>query len=372
MQIALVLSATFIVVALWGVLGKASTLNKPAGLIVTALPILIVSYGYVSDSAINFGWAIACTLAAYVGLVIAALLGSRPTRESRVPSDAAATISRICGIAVTLGIGAIGVMFAAVMIAYFSELNTRWVCVGIVLTGLAVAVGGAGRAIMARIALGTAIAAAVMLVVLGFIVGDPGGVTNPDVVLPGPQTWPAIGYLIAIMLIAIAYPALRRTDVSRARLITAASIAAAISLVSVIGMLMIGGGSVDMPALILIIFPVYTPAAASAVICVFLGIGGTVLVALSLRWTFNELSWLFPSKVEEDLAQDIHEFKPWWAVLSGSALLALAILQPSPAILCTVTALPAAISLLAMLTVRRTADEAPAAPAEEISADTTT
>ncbi|MEI2728118.1 MAG: hypothetical protein V9E85_03310 [Candidatus Nanopelagicales bacterium] len=165
--------------------------------------------------------------------------------------------------------------------------------------------------------LGTAIAAAVMLVVLGFIVGDPGGVTNPDVVLPGPQTWPAIGYLIAIMLIAIAYPALRRTDVSRARLITAASIAAAISLVSVIGMLMIGGGSVDMPALILIIFPVYTPAAASAVICVFLGIGGTVLVALSLRWTFNELSWLFPSKVEEDLAQDIHEFKPWWAVLSG-------------------------------------------------------
>ncbi|MBZ4251901.1 hypothetical protein LAJ57_13430, partial [Streptococcus pneumoniae] len=84
-----------------------------------------------------------------------------------------------------------------------------------------------------RIALGTAIAAAVMLVVLGFIVGDPGGVTNPDVVLPGPQTWPAIGYLIAIMLIAIAYPALRRTDVSRARLITAASIAAAISLVSV-------------------------------------------------------------------------------------------------------------------------------------------
>ena len=109
MQIALVLSATFIVVALWGVLGKASTLNKPAGLIVTALPILIVSYGYVSDSAINFGWAIACTLAAYVGLVIAALLGSRPTRESRVPSDAAATISRICGIAVTLGIGAIGV-----------------------------------------------------------------------------------------------------------------------------------------------------------------------------------------------------------------------------------------------------------------------
>ena len=148
MQIALVLSATFIVVALWGVLGQASTLNKPAGLIVTALPILIVSYGYVSDSAINFGWAIACTLAAYVGLVIAALLGSRPTRESRVPSDAAATISRICGIAVTLGIGAIGVMFAAVMIAYFSELNTRWVCVGIVLTGLAVAVGGAGRAIM--------------------------------------------------------------------------------------------------------------------------------------------------------------------------------------------------------------------------------
>lgn len=104
----------------------------------------------------------------------------------------------------------------------------------------------------------------------------------------------------------------------------------------------------------------------------FLGIGGTVLVALSLRWTFNELSWLFPSKVEEDLAQDIHEFKPWWAVLSGSALLALAILQPSPAILCTVTALPAAISLLAMLTVRRTADEAPTAPAEEISADTTT
>jgi hypothetical protein len=132
---------------------------------------------------------------------------------------------------------------------------------------------------------------------------------------------------------------------------------------------MIGGGSVDMPALILIIFPVYTPVGLAAVICVFLGIGGAVLVALSLRWTFNELAWLFPSKVEEELAQDIHEFKPWWAVLSGAALLALAVLQPSPAILCSVTALPAAISLLAMLTVRRTAEETTTAPAEEVPAD---
>ncbi len=337
MQIAFVVAAALVVVALIGLLGRVT--DQPARMsqiVVYALPLGIVSAGYAASTGITLMWAIVAFAAVVVGALLASRLGPQRALVATDDAAGAAGLGAAAGALITLGLAGVGVIWAANLVASFSALNRYIIAGGIVAAGVAIAVGGAALKALSRTVLFLVIIGAVAMAGLGYSTGSPAGLTSPEIPLPAPSPAIAALYALGIVLIGAAYPLLRATGAVRGLKVGIGGlIVAAVCLTAVLGMLMLYGGSFSLPSLVINVFPGYAPMSLSAVICALIALIGAVLAGVGIR----------AALIDVDVVMTAQR-ATWRTVGLGVVVFIIAVLAPTPDWIVLTLSLLAVVSLL--------------------------
>lgn len=243
-----------------------------------ALPAAILAFGYAAANGMTLMWAILCALAGAAGLLAGSLARNAGSAGSPLGSAASSLVAA--------GVGAAGVLFAVDLITAFTGLNAIAAAAALALTGFAIAVGGRAARSLNRIVFGAAIAGVLATLVAAIAIGSPGSVTSPLLTVPSLSLVPAVGYLIGIALIAAIYAGSpSRPDASappRSRAISAV-VAALMSLVGVLALLMLAGGAFALPAMVFNLIPAECPVWLCIAVAALSAAGGAIFAANAIQ-----------------------------------------------------------------------------------------
>ncbi len=329
----------------------ARSVDSRAGIargVVYLLPAVILAFGYAAGHGLTLLWAVLSAVAAAVGL----LAGSLARGSGHGGSALAAAGSSLAAAAV----GAVGVLFAAGLITAFSGLNPIACAAALTLAGFAIALGARAARSLGRIVFGLAIAGVIAMLAVAIALGSPGSLISPQVTIPSLSVVPAVGYLIGIVLIAVVYAAApSRPDASadrRSRAI-AAVVAPLIGLAAVAGMLMLAGGGLELPSMVLNLVPVVLPVGASAAIAAAAAIGGALFAGNAIRAGQSGIAQAFPNAAAR------HGSRVVLLAATAVGLFLITALAPEPGILVAILGVIALSALAAAHRSRGASNDAP-------------
>lgn len=355
MEIAATVAVVVTSLALWAVLGHPRQGSLAISqLIVYALPIPIAAFAYAAANGMNLAWAIGAALAAAIGIVISGVLGAPKWDIAQPENLGAASVVVTAGMVITIGLGLVGVLWATELIGAFSFLNLNMTSAAMLVGAIGVGLGTGAMRGLSRIVLVGSIVCAIGMLVLGFFLGAPAGLTSPLVPAGPVPPLAGLGYLAAIVVIAIAYPVLRNVGTEdRSRVAISGVIASLICLTIVIGILMLYGGAFTLPSLVINVFPVYSPTLLSMVLCAGFAAIGAGLGGVAIRRALADLSHLLPSLGREDAPAIVARRMAIAAVVIAAAMYLLAVLAPSPSWIVGPLSLLAVGSLVAEVIIAR-------------------
>lgn len=359
MVIAIVLGIVATGVALIGLLGRAT--SGPARisqLIVYALPLGLVAYGYAASVGITLGWALVAALSAVLAILAGGLMGHQPAVSDQQTRPGAAGLNLVCSGLISLGLGAITILWASHMIAAFSYLDRNVVGVVLVLAALAFSVGGRSVVGMSRTVVVVLIIGAVGMLAVGYLLGDASGLGDPLVPVPALNSADAILFAIGVIVIGAGYPVMRSAGANnRGRVVVAAIAVGLISLVTVVGMLILYGGAFNLPSLVMNVLPVYTPDEIGAVISALLALISTVIAGATIHTAARYVGIVHPKLL---VASDRTLGSPrlWVNVVLGVVMVLVLWLAPTPSWIVGFMAVVAVVNRCAESMITRAAKRA--------------
>jgi len=353
MTVAIVLGVVATVVALIGLLGRKQTGEAwPSQIIVYALPLGIVAAGYSASIGINLGWTLVAGLSIFLAVLAGGLMGQHPALADRESKPVAAGLNLALTGLISVGLAVIVLLWASHLISAFSYLDGFWVRIVLVGAAVAYSIGGRSSIGLSRAILVLIIIGAVAMFGIGFIAGDTSGLTSPQVPVPPLSPITAILYAVGVVIIGAGYPVLRANgNHNRSRVWTAAVVVALIVVVTLVGILMLYGGSFQLPSLVINVLPVYSPPVVSAVICGMLALISTVVVGAAINAAAGSAAQIEPSWY--DHADEHPTPRRLVAIVLGIAVLVVAWLEPTPQALVAVLAVLGFANLLAERVIRR-------------------
>ncbi|MFZ1670541.1 MAG: hypothetical protein WAT65_06290 [Candidatus Nanopelagicales bacterium] len=353
MTVAIVLGVVATIVALLGLLGRKQTGEAwPSQIIVYALPLGIVAAGYSASIGINLGWTLVAGLSIFLAVLAGGLMGQHPALADRESKPVAAGLNLALTGLISVGLAVVVLLWASHLISAFSYLDGFWVRVVLVGAAVAYSVGGRSSVGLSRAILVLIIIGAVAMFGIGFVAGDTSGLTSPQVPVPPLSPVTAVLYAIGVILIGAGYPVLRSNgNHNRARVWTAAVVLALVVVVTLVGILMLYGGSFQLPSLVINVLPVYSPPVVSAVICGLLAIISTVVVGAAINAAAGSAAQIEPSWYEH--ADEHPAPRRRVAIVLGVAVVVVAWLEPTPQALVAVLAVLGFANLLAERVIRR-------------------
>ena len=364
MVIAIVLGIVATAVALIGLLGRAASGQaRVSQLIVYALPLGLVAYGYAASVGITLGWALVAAVSAVLAILAGGLLGHQPAVSDQQTRPGAAGLNLVCSGLISLGLGAITILWASHMIAAFSYLDRTVVGIVLTLAALAFSVGGRSVVGLSRAVVVVLIIGAVGMLGVGYLLGDPSGLGDPVVPVPALSATDAILFAIGVIIIGAGYPVMRSAGANnRGRVIVAAIAVALISLVTVVGMLILYGGAFNLPSLVMNVLPVYTPDEIGAVVSALLALISTVIAGATIHTAAKYVGIVHPKLL---VASDRTLGSPrlWVNVALGVIMIIILWLAPTPSWIVGLMAVVAVINLAAEATITRAAKRAGAGAA---------
>lgn len=356
MVIAIVLGIVATAVALIGLLGRVNSgPARTTQLIVYALPLGLVAYGYSASVGITLGWALVAAVSVVLAILAGGLRGHQPAVSDQLTRPGAAGLNLVCSGLISLGLGALTVLWASHMIAAFSYLDRGVVGVVMVLAALAFSIGGRSAIGLSRVVVVILIIGALGMLGVGFLLGDASSMGDPLVPVPALNAADAVLFAIGVILIGAGYPVMRSAGVgSRGRVIVAAIVVALLSFVTVLGMLILYGGAFNLPSLVMNILPVYTPDEIGAVISALLALISTVVAGATIHTAAKYVGIVHPKLL---VASDRTVGSPrlWVSVALGVVMALVLWLAPTPSWIVGFMAVVAVVNVVAEYTITRAA-----------------
>lgn len=354
MVIAIVLGIVAAAVALIGLLGRVNSgPARTTQLIVYALPLGLVAYGYSASVGITLGWALVAAVSVVLAVLAGGLRGHQPAVTDQLTRPGAAGLNLVCSGLISLGLGALTVLWASHMIAAFSYLDRGVVGVVMVLAALAFSIGGRSAIGLSRVVVVILIIGALGMLGVGFLLGDASSMGDPLVPVPALNAADAILFAIGVILIGAGYPVMRSAGVgSRGRVIVAAIVVALLSFVTVLGMLILYGGAFNLPSLVMNVLPVYTPDEIGAVISALLALLSTVIAGATIHTAAKYVGIVHPKLL---VASDRTVGSPrlWVNVALGVVMMLVLWLAPTPSWIVGFMAVVAMVNVVAEYTITR-------------------
>ncbi|MEI6623315.1 MAG: hypothetical protein WCP28_15550 [Actinomycetes bacterium] len=281
---AVVLGTVATIIALLGLFGRESTKSpRPSQIVVYALPLGIVAAGYSASVGINLLWTLVAGLSVFLAVLAGGLLGRLPVPSDQDTKPVAAGLSLGLTGLISLGLAAVALNWSGLLISSFTYLQSNVVSLVLLFAAVCFAIGGRSSVGMSRAVVVLLIIGAVAMFGIGFLGGDSSGLTAPQVPVPSPSPVVAIFYAIGVILVGAGYPVLRQAGVrNKARVWTAAAVLTAIVVVTLIGILILYGGSFQLPSLVINVPPVYAPPSVAAILCGLVAIISTVTMGAAL------------------------------------------------------------------------------------------
>lgn len=362
MVIAIVLGIVATAVALIGLLGRVNSgPARTTQLIVYALPLGLVAYGYSASVGITLGWALVAAVSVVLAILAGGLRGHQPAVSDQLTRPGAAGLNLVCSGLISLGLGALTILWASHMIAAFSYLDRGVVGVVMVLAALAFSIGGRSAVGLSRVVVVILVIGALGMLGVGFLLGDASSMGDPLVPVPALNAADAILFAIGVILIGAGYPVMRSAGAgSRGRVIVAAIVVALLSLVTVLGMLILYGGAFNLPSLVMNVLPVYTPDEIGAVISALLALISTVIAGATIHTAAKYVGIVHPKLL---VASDRTVGSPrlWVNVALGVVMALVLWLAPTPSWIVGFMAVVAVVNVVAEYTITRAAKRTGAA-----------
>ncbi len=370
MLIAVLLGVTATFAALMGLLGRKSAGDhRVSEIVVYALPLGIIGAGYAASIGINLTWAIVAAISVFLAILAGGMLRRQPALTDPDIRPAAAGLSLVCSAMISLGLGAIAMMWAIELITAFSYLDGFVVTLVLVIAAVAYAIGGRSAIGMSRTVMLLLIVGAIAMLGVGLSTGgDTAGLFSPQVPVPSLNPALALLYGIGIVIIGAGYPLMRSGDTrNRGRVVIAALVVTLTSFVIVLGILITYGGAFQLPSLVINIFPVYAPPLLAGLICGLAALISTVVAGATIHAAGVYLAEMFPSRYSEQGGRTDRP-RYWLSMAIGLLLLIVVFLAPQPPETVLLLAVLAAANLIAEWTISRAIRRSAADPVESVDA----
>jgi|GEM_PF-6083451 len=348
MVIAVLLGVVATAVALLALLGNTNDRSvRISQLFVYALPLGILAAGYAADTGINLMWAIVAAVSAMAAILVGGLLGRAPTMQDETARPGAAGLNLVCSGAISLGLGAIVLIWASHLISAFSYLRGDVVSIVLALAAVAFAVGGRSEVGLSRTVLVVAIIGAIALLGVGILAGDIAGLSAPQVPVPPLSVGEAIAYAVGVVIIGAGYPALRIVGPeSRRNVIVAAVLVALVGFVTVLGILALYGGAFQLPSLVINALPVYSPPIVSGIISALVALVAIVVAGGAIHTAGHYVGLAHPGLLTPS-DRVLSSPRLWIYMALGAVVVAVVLLAPTPSWLVFLLAALGVVNLLA-------------------------
>ena len=213
MEVAVVVGVVSTIIALVGLLGRsADGLAKPSQIVVMALPLGIIAGGYAASIGASLVWILLAVVSVFLAVLAGSFIGVSPAVSEHHLRPASAGLSLAFSGLIALGMAAIVIVWASHLISAFSFLNGIVLKLVLVLAAVAFGIGGRGAVGLSRLVLTLLIVGGVGMFGIGIALGDPSGLTAPQVPVPSVSPVGAIVYAIAVVLIGAGLPVLREAS----------------------------------------------------------------------------------------------------------------------------------------------------------------
>lgn len=351
--------------AIVGLLGRP-TMGSDRGVwssYVSSLPIMIASGAATLAIGFSISSAAIAAVTVFLAVILAGTVSSAGWFGVRRAAPAASMTSWLCSVVVVVGLCVFLVDFAAGLVADLTGLRYWAVAMLLVAGGVAAGFGRRAQVGQARVALIAISVIAVLLLVLGAVLGSP-AYLGTEMIPAGTPGWQEnIAYPIALIVAALAHPGIGpgKSASSRATIITAV-VAGLTVLLAMTGLLMLMGGLIQVPSVELNALVAFMPPQVNALIAV-LAAGmaltvlarSTALIEEGLGKLTPDLPWSQAWAAKRRIAMAVVLFVMWTV---------LAWLRPAPIATVLSLALVAIIGLAARHWAKRHESTSPVEPAE--------
>lgn len=368
MEVAVVVGVVATIVALVGLLGRsADGLAKPSQIAVMALPLGIIAGGYAASIGASLVWILLAVVSVFLAVLAGSFVGVSPAVSAHHLRPASAGLSLTFSGLIALGMAAIVIVWASHLISAFSFLNGVVLKLVLVLAAVAFGIGGRGAVGLSRLVLVLLIVGGVGMFAIGIVLGDPSGLTAPEVPVPSVSPVGAIVYAVAVVLIGAGLPVLREaSDGNRRAAVIAGVVLALVTLISLVGMASLYGGAFQLPSLVINIFPVFTPVAFNAVFCGLVAIISTVTAGASIQEASRMVAAIQPKWYEDIERRRAPRRRV--AILMGVGVFVVTLINQSPTVVVALLGVLGAANLVAEWTMAR-AEKTQAAEGSATSSD---
>ncbi len=354
MLIAVVLGIVVTAVALLGLLGRSTPRSvTPSALFVYGFPFGILAAGYAASTGISITWAVVAGASAFLAILVGGMLGRQPISKDEIQRPGAAGLNLVCSGAISLGLGAVVIIWASHLISAFSYLDGRVVSIALVLGAAAYAIGGRCEVGLSRTVLVLSIIGAVTVLGVGYLGGDISGLSAPQVPVPVLNPVEAVLYAVGVVIIGAGYPVMRAAGTgNRGKVIIAGILVALVSLVTVVGVLALYGGAFQLPSLVINVLPVYSPPVLSAVICALLALVSSVVAGGTIHTAGHYVGLVQPSLLAPS-DRVLSSPRLWIYLALGAVIVIVVLLAPAPTWIVLLLAVLGVINLLAEWAIAR-------------------
>lgn len=311
---------------------------------VSALPIMIASGAATLAIGFSISSAVIAGVTVFIAVILAGIVSSAGWFDVRRGAPASSMTSWLCSVVIVVGLCVFLVDFASGLIADLTGLRYWAVAMLLVAGGVAAGFGRRAQVGQARVALIVISVIAVLLLILGALLGSP-SYLGTEMIPAGTPGWQEnIAYPIALIVAALAHPGIGPgKSAGRKATITTAIVAGLTVLVAMTGLLMLMGGLIQVPSVELNALVAFMPPPVNAIIAVLAaGLGLTVLarstalIEEGLGKLTPELPWSQAWAAKRRIVMAIVLFVMWTL---------LAWLRPAPIVTVLSLALVAIIGL---------------------------
>lgn len=267
--------------ALVGLLGRSVT-GPSRGVwtcYVSALPVMIAS----GAATLAIGFSISSAVIAAVTVVVAILASGAVSRSGwndlRPGTPASSITAWLCSLVVVVGLSVFLVDFATGLVSDLTGLRYWPVALLLVVGGVVAGFGRRGQVGQARVALIGISVIAVLLLVLGAVLGSP-SYLGTEMIPAGVPGWKEnIAFPIALVVATLAHPGIGPGKGAGAKATVSTAVLAGLTVLFAMGgLLMLMGGLIQVPSVELNALVAFMPPSLNAAIAVLAaGLGLTVL-----------------------------------------------------------------------------------------------